>query len=58
MRARLTAIALALLSATGAHAITFAPGTRDDPFAPGKTCDAPMLEAELTDSLISLGTSR
>ena len=43
MRRYVVTIALALLSATSTYAITFAPGTRDDPFAPGKSCDAPML---------------
>jgi tetratricopeptide (TPR) repeat protein len=43
MRNWITAVAILLLGATLAHAITFAPGTRDDPFAPGKKCDAPML---------------
>ncbi len=43
MRATLIALTFASICATTAYAITFAPGTRDDPFAPGKTCDAPML---------------
>jgi hypothetical protein len=43
MRTWIAALALVLLGVTAAQAITFVPGTRDDPFAPGKTCDAPML---------------
>ncbi len=43
MRRAALALCLMLAAATIADAITFAPGTRDDPFAPGKTCDAPML---------------
>jgi len=36
-------LASALALASAAHAITFSPGTKPDPFAPGKTCDAPQL---------------
>jgi hypothetical protein len=43
MRTWIAALALVLLGVTAALAITFTPGTREDPFAPGKMCDAPML---------------
>jgi tetratricopeptide (TPR) repeat protein len=43
VRPLLIAASIATLSVSAAYAITFAPGTRDDPFAPGKQCDAPML---------------
>src|SRR5262249_50984621 len=29
--------------ATAAHAITYSPGSKPDPFAPGKTCDTPQI---------------
>lgn len=45
MRARLALIAttVAALSIGTAYAITFIPGTKPDPFAEGKTCDAPQV---------------
>jgi hypothetical protein len=43
MRAASAILAAALACASAAHAITFAPGSKPDPFAPGKTCDAPQL---------------
>lgn len=46
MRALVIAAALASLLGAGlAHAITFAPGKKPDPFAPGKECDAPKLSS-------------
>jgi tetratricopeptide (TPR) repeat protein len=39
----MTGAALALLCAAPSLAITFAPGSKPDPFADGKTCDAPQL---------------
>ena len=35
--------AITLLITASAHAITFTPGTKPDPFTPGKTCDAPKI---------------
>jgi tetratricopeptide (TPR) repeat protein len=47
MRARpmrsIAIIVLAAACAAAAHAITFAPATKPDPFAAGKTCDTPQL---------------
>ena len=44
MRARIATAALVSAAISAAtHAITFAPATRPDPFAPGKTCDTPEL---------------
>jgi Uncharacterized protein conserved in bacteria (DUF2225) len=46
MRTRLATIALVSAAiAAAAHAITFAPATRPDPFAAGKTCDTPELSS-------------
>src|SRR5262249_26378589 len=45
MRARLALIAttVAALTIGTAYAITFVPGSKPDPFAEGKTCDAPEM---------------
>lgn len=45
MRLRLAIMVAAIALSTGAHAITFKPATKPDPFAPGKTCDTPQLSS-------------